>query len=173
MFCTKCGTDLPDDSQFCRKCGQSLSVASTSGGAAAAVAPAKIATPVEPSATDRGGRLIGTRVLPALLLLLLIWFFMRINYGSRVTSQAIATVVHTPITLKDEVQNLPANSWRAVGLTLPYSGTINIDLRVVSGNPVDVFLTREDQLETIKTGQWNNVQGVWGIQRIENENLSA
>ncbi len=46
LFCTKCGTDLPDDSQFCRKCGQSLGSAksvSTGGGAAAAptLAPTK------------------------------------------------------------------------------------------------------------------------------------
>jgi hypothetical protein len=35
MFCIRCGTDLPDDSQFCRKCGQ----AQTGGTTAAAVAP--------------------------------------------------------------------------------------------------------------------------------------
>lgn len=29
MFCHKCGTELPDDSQFCRKCGQSLTVGPT------------------------------------------------------------------------------------------------------------------------------------------------
>ncbi len=29
MFCHKCGTELPDDSQFCRKCGQSLNVGPT------------------------------------------------------------------------------------------------------------------------------------------------
>jgi len=27
MFCTKCGLELPDDSQFCRKCGFALAVA--------------------------------------------------------------------------------------------------------------------------------------------------
>jgi zinc-ribbon domain len=46
MFCTKCGTDLPDDSRFCRSCGQTLGSVSTGGGAAAA--PARIATPAKP-----------------------------------------------------------------------------------------------------------------------------
>ena len=43
MFCSKCGTETPDDSQFCRKCGKALSVTSTSSEAAAAVAPAPVA----------------------------------------------------------------------------------------------------------------------------------
>src|SRR5713226_1653357 len=44
MFCPKCGTDIGDDSQFCRKCGSAASVTSTSSGAAAAVAPARVRT---------------------------------------------------------------------------------------------------------------------------------
>jgi len=39
MFCLRCGTEVPDESQFCRKCGQAQSV--TSSGAAAAVGPAR------------------------------------------------------------------------------------------------------------------------------------
>jgi hypothetical protein len=43
MFCRKCGTEAPDDSQFCQKCGVGLAVSSTSTGAGAAVAPARVA----------------------------------------------------------------------------------------------------------------------------------
>jgi hypothetical protein len=42
MFCAKCGADLPNDSRFCRSCGQTLGAVSVGGGAAAAVAPARI-----------------------------------------------------------------------------------------------------------------------------------
>jgi hypothetical protein len=62
------------------------------------------------------------------------------------------------IELKNEVQNLPAASWRAVALSLPYSGTISVDLTVERGNPLDVFLTTPDQLDNLRTGQRNQVR---------------
>ena len=34
MFCPKCGTEHPDDSQFCRKCGNTIGTASTTPTAA-------------------------------------------------------------------------------------------------------------------------------------------
>jgi hypothetical protein len=97
-----------------------------------------------------------TAVLLAILLLLvgLIWY----NAGTKRTTQMIATAVHAPITLQDEVQNLPASSWKAVALNVPYSGTLNVNLEVVRGNPIDVFLTTTDQLETMKKEQWNQVR---------------
>jgi hypothetical protein len=96
-----------------------------------------------------------TAVLLAILILLLglIWY----NAGTKRTTQMIATAVHAPITLQDEVQNLPATSWKAIALNLPYSGTVNVNLEVVRGNPIDVFLTTPDQLETMKKEQWNQV----------------
>jgi hypothetical protein len=45
VFCTKCGTELPDDSQFCRTCGQSLGVTSASRTDAAAVSLSEKSTP--------------------------------------------------------------------------------------------------------------------------------
>ena len=52
MFCPKCGSEHPDDSQFCRKCGQGLAVPAggvASAGAGAAVAPARIPAAPQPA----------------------------------------------------------------------------------------------------------------------------
>jgi hypothetical protein len=39
MFCSKCGTETPDDSQFYRKCGKGLNAPiSTGGGTSVALA---------------------------------------------------------------------------------------------------------------------------------------
>jgi hypothetical protein len=89
-----------------------------------------------------------------LFILGLAWY----NAGARKTTQLIATAVHAPITLKDEVENVPANSWRAVGLDLPYSGTVDVNLQVVQGNPVDIFVVTLDQLDTMKKEDWKNVK---------------
>jgi len=159
MFCSQCGTSHPDDSQFCRKCGQAFAVVKSTGGAAAAAAPARTKTPV--SRAYKVGRSLrtGMHFLPMLLALALVgaWYFMRFAVGSQGTSRAIAAVVHTPVTLKDEVENLPAASWKGVALNLPYTGAVSVTLNVVQGNPVDVFLTSTDQLEAMKKEDWNNV----------------
>ena len=44
MFCPKCGTEHPDDSQFCRKCGNTIGTASTTP----TVAPPKPETKKKP-----------------------------------------------------------------------------------------------------------------------------
>jgi uncharacterized paraquat-inducible protein A len=155
MFCTKCGIDLPDDSQFCRKCGQAQSVSSTAG-AAAAVAPAKIKPDTQTASAKSQSRL-GGLVAALIVLLLVVGFLLRMNLGVKGTNQVIATVVHAPITLTDEVQNLPAHSFKTIGFNLPYTGTLNVSLQVVRGNPVDVFLVRSDQLDAVNRQDWRNV----------------
>ncbi len=111
--------------------------------------------PVENSSSrsSSGQRILG--VLAILLLLLgLIWY----EAGTKRTTEMIATVIHAPITIKDEVENLPAASWKGVALNLPYSGTVDVNLEVVRGNPIDVFIATVDQLEIMNTGHWNQVQ---------------
>ncbi|MGC1787763.1 MAG: hypothetical protein WA718_13565 [Terriglobales bacterium] len=42
MSCAKCGSDLADPSRYCPRCGQGQGTVSVGGGAAAALAPARI-----------------------------------------------------------------------------------------------------------------------------------
>jgi hypothetical protein len=95
-------------------------------------------------------------VLLVILLAILGWFWY--NAGTKRTTEMLATAVHAPIEVKNEVENLPATSWKGVALDLPYSGTVNVDVEVVRGNPIDVFLTTTDQLETMKKEQWNQLR---------------
>jgi len=97
-------------------------------------------------------------VLVVLGILALFVFLVWYSIGTKQFSQRISTGVHAPIELKNTVENLPASSWKAIGLSLPYTGTISVDLAVQRGNPLDVFLTTPDQLETMKAGQWNQVR---------------
>lgn len=69
MFCPKCGTEHPDDSQFCRKCGQGLAVVASATGTAAAVAPARI--PETKPQEKPGRKLVRTPFAIAGVLLLL------------------------------------------------------------------------------------------------------
>jgi hypothetical protein len=100
----------------------------------------------------------GGRVIALLVLACLGWYFLRLNLGSKRASDAIRTVVRAPITLQDSVENLPAASWRAIGLNLPYPGTVDVTLKVVRGNPVDVFVTPADQLDALKQAKWDSVR---------------
>jgi len=97
--------------------------------------------------------------IKAFLVLMLVFLgFVWYSAGTRNTTQLIATAVHAPITVTDEVENIPASSWKAVGLNLPYSGTIDVNLQVVQGNPVDVFVVTPDQLDTMKKEDWTNLR---------------
>ena len=62
MVCTKCGVTLPGDSRFCGNCGQTMGVVSVGGGAAAAVAPARIPAP-EPKSSNAIWSVIGIVLL--------------------------------------------------------------------------------------------------------------
>ncbi len=92
------------------------------------------------------------------LLVLLGWYSLRVNHSSKQAEEAIRTVVRARIALKDSVENVPAASWKAVPLDLPYPGTIDVSLEVVNGNPIDVAVTTPDQLEVLKQNGWGHMR---------------
>jgi hypothetical protein len=98
---------------------------------------------------------------PTIVLIVLFVVFVGLawyNLGTKNTTQLIATVAHAPITLNDSVENISAASWKGVGLNLPYSGTIEVSLQVVQGNPIDVFLVTPDQVDRMNKADWIHVQ---------------
>lgn len=122
-------------------------------------AKAAILKKQEPVGEQRMRRSFLTRPVKALIVCFLIFLgFVLYNAGTRNTTRVIESVVHAPITLNDLVENIPAASWKAVGLNLPYSGSVNASLQVVNGNPVDVFVVTPDQVDKMNKADWINVQ---------------
>jgi hypothetical protein len=60
------------------------------------------------------------------------------------------SVPAAPIELNNSQVSLPAHHWQKIQLTVPYSGTLTIELRVTSGNPLDVSLIPADQLSNVE-----------------------
>jgi hypothetical protein len=142
MVCPACLREIPDASLFCNLCGKSAQE--------------------NPPSNDRTfGRSLG-RLLPILGVVFIGWCVLRVMNESHTTmrqaTQAVEAVVRAPITLKDEVQNLRAASWQGIALNVPYNGEVDVDLTVVQGNPIDVFITASDQLAEMQQGQWNQVR---------------
>ena len=80
------------------------------------------------------------------------WYFIRQTLGHKETDRAVATILKQPMELRDAIENLPASSWKAVPLPVTYDGTLSIELEVVRGNPVDVYVLNGTNIESLKAG---------------------
>jgi hypothetical protein len=136
MFCSKCGTDLPDDSRFCRSCGQTLGAVSTGGGAAAA--PARIPAQETKSASANWW------MLPIIVLTVL-----------GVAWLIAASAAHGPKDLADQIVKVPAHSWFALTVQIPYDGSVAISAAVQNGNPMMIYLTDEDGYKALELSDRN------------------
>jgi hypothetical protein len=58
-------------------------------------------------------------------------------------SRRRSCAMDAPVTIRDEVQNVPASSWKVVPLTLLSGGDLNVSLQVVRGNPLDTSSSRQ------------------------------
>jgi hypothetical protein len=147
LFCPKCGTEHPDDSQFCRKCGQGLAGVASATGAGTAVAPARIPE------TKTQRKLVRTPFAIAGVLLLLF-----IIYGYNASQRANPNPAATPIerltkqqhttTLANPSLKVNALNFAYFKLDVPAGATSvlvhgNFTASGGLGNDVEVFLLSE------------------------------
>jgi zinc-ribbon domain len=148
VFCSTCGTETSDDSQFCRKCGKGLAVSATSSGAGAAVAPARIPNPPKPKPLVRAPFLIAG----ALPLLLLIYGYnasQRANPNPAVNPIDRIVKQQRTVTVKNPALHINALNFAYFKLDVP-TGATSVNLHgnfTASGgltNDVEVFVLSAD-----------------------------
>jgi len=82
-----------------------------------------------------------------------VWLIVRYFAGEKAANNVTAAVLHQRIDLLDRVEDLPASSLKALALTLPYSGTLSVDLLVRKGNNINVYLIEPGEIEKVKAKQ--------------------
>lgn len=181
MFCLHCGTDIPDGSQFCRKCGQSQTVASTPGGAAAAVAPARIPTtpiPSAPKAKANSNRSVITLIV-LLGVLVAGWFAVKHGSNGPIPPPSYQTQpqpqLHTQ-TLGEGAFTVPAGASHYFKFTAP-EGATNVRLQGHftatggTGNDVEVWLLTEDGFTNWQNGHATNT--LYNSGRVTQDSLNV
>src|SRR5262245_22475746 len=56
------------------------------------------------------------------------------------------------------IERVPPGSWKTVAMNLPHTGNLDVNIQVVRGGPVDVFLTDTAHLAAVQQGDWTHVR---------------
>jgi hypothetical protein len=78
------------------------------------------------------------------------YFLMRNTIGGKAADNLVKTAVRAPVELRDEIVNVPANSWQGIPIHLPYDGTLQLEIAVVNGNEIDVYVMEQSQVSLLK-----------------------
>lgn len=88
------------------------------------------------------------------------WIYLRFKIGSQRANAVAAIVTRQPIEIRNSVENVRANSTAWLPISTPYAGVLNVELSVVQGNGMDVYLVPTSELENVKAGrQFHFIQG--------------
>lgn len=79
-----------------------------------------------------------------------LFLWLRQEVGQNAATTVVRALVHAPMVLREEVQSIPAASWKALPVRLPYQGTLRVDVTVLSGNDLDVYLVDEENWKRIE-----------------------
>jgi hypothetical protein len=86
-------------------------------------------------------------------ILLVAFFYVRMNIGERAATSIVKAIAQQPIELKNAIENIPASSWQSHKFAMPYSGSLRIDATVVKGNGIDIFVIDEMDFNDFKSGK--------------------
>lgn len=67
--------------------------------------------------------------------------------------EILAVAEQKPNNIIASVENLKARSWKSLPLNLTNEGNISVTIKVVRGNPVDVFIILSKEIDRFKRGQ--------------------
>jgi hypothetical protein len=69
-----------------------------------------------------------------------VWWMLRAVMGEKAAEATLATLVRAPIDLRNEIVAVGAKSSRAVPIEVPYSGTVELNVQVIKGKHVNVYV---------------------------------
>jgi hypothetical protein len=120
--------------------------------AALHAAAVPVAPPLPPAKTSL--RTIVTAVILLVLVAMAVLLWLRATMGERGLETAFAATVRAPIDVENEIVSVPATVSRAIPIRLPYAGELDLQVNVVKGTHVNVYVVDDSdwtEFEKAKT----------------------
>lgn len=137
------------DQEFGTAKAAAIQNASGSAQSTAAAAAPTTSSPTQPKPEKKSSSF--GRLMLLVLLIVLAWIY----FQSRIDKPAgtlLKEVTHMPVDLRTETFSVPARSWKAIGIQVPYNGSLTVNVQVLgNGNAMEMFLTNEAGIEKLKS----------------------
>ena len=101
------------------------------------------------AATDSGSRWRLVVTIAAVCVLTMLGVFGSSLLRAKAHQPAV-TSTDGPMTLARAVEDLPANSWKAVPLTVPHDGLLEVHVGVAHGNALNVFVATSADMQQMR-----------------------